>query len=141
MDRRPMITELRYIVGSSDWTEVLRYFCRRAAAEDRRFAMRMNLLRQEIADVCEYRRNLADELCSVRSVIVAVKAVELLNDTLMMDEAKMAQLLAVICLKSSEKELSLSFVETTTPATCSMTSRGGVPAEMINCCVSSLHVP
>ncbi|GKD48381.1 hypothetical protein Tco_1277357 [Tanacetum coccineum] len=73
MDRRPMITELRYIVGSSDWTEVLRYFCYRAAAEDRRFAMRMNLMRQEIADVCEYRRNLADELCSVRSVILKLE--------------------------------------------------------------------
>ncbi|GJX78230.1 hypothetical protein Tco_0325041 [Tanacetum coccineum] len=108
MDRRPMIIELRYIVGSSDWTEVLRYFCRRAAAEDRRFAMRMNLLRQEIADVCEYRRNLADELCSVRSVIVAVKAVELLNDTLMKDEAKMAQLRELerqLELRALEKEL------------------------------------
>nr|GEV55882.1 hypothetical protein [Tanacetum cinerariifolium] len=90
MDRRPMITELRYIIGSSDWTEVLRYFCRKAAVEDRKFAMRMNLLHQEITDVCEYRRNLADELCSIRSVITPVKAVELLNDTLLKDEAKMA---------------------------------------------------
>ncbi|GKE00305.1 hypothetical protein Tco_1388288, partial [Tanacetum coccineum] len=60
MDRRPMITELRSIVGSSYWTEVLRYFYRRAAVEDRGFAMRMNLLHEEITDVCEYRRNLAD---------------------------------------------------------------------------------
>ncbi|GKE42366.1 hypothetical protein Tco_1469650 [Tanacetum coccineum] len=108
MDRRPMITELRSIVGSSDWTEVLRYFCRRAAAEDRRFTMRMNLLREEIADVCEYRRNLADELCSVRSVIAPVKAAELLNDTLRKDEAKMAQLRELerqLELRALEKEL------------------------------------
>ncbi|GKB23747.1 hypothetical protein Tco_0863148 [Tanacetum coccineum] len=89
MDRRPMITELRSIVGSSDWTEVLRYFCHRVVAEDRRLAMRMNFLREDISDVCEYRRNLADELCSVRSVIAPVKASELLNDTLRKDEAKM----------------------------------------------------
>ncbi|GJY52963.1 hypothetical protein Tco_0444627 [Tanacetum coccineum] len=108
MDRGPMIN--RYIVGSSDWIEVLvlRYFCRKAAAEDRRFAMRMNLLCQEIANVCEYRRNLADELCSVRSVIVAVKVSELLNDTLMKDEAKMAQLRELerqLELRALEKEL------------------------------------
>ncbi|GKD49112.1 hypothetical protein Tco_1278088 [Tanacetum coccineum] len=108
MDRRPMITELRSIVGSSDWTEVLRYFYRRAAAEDRGFAMRMNLLREEIADVCEYRRNLADELCSVRNVIAPVKAAELLNDTLTKDEAKMAQLRELerqLELRALEKEL------------------------------------
>ncbi|GJX25373.1 hypothetical protein Tco_0231669 [Tanacetum coccineum] len=114
MDRRPMITELRSIVGSFDWTKVLRYFCRRAAAEDRRFAMEMNLLREEIADVCEYRRNLADELCSVRSVIAPVKAVELLNDTLSKDEAKMAQLRELerqLELRALEKELIAHFTE------------------------------
>ncbi|GJZ57101.1 hypothetical protein Tco_0612595 [Tanacetum coccineum] len=113
MDRGPMIN--RYIVGSSDWIEVLRYFCHRAAAEDRRFAMRMNLLRQEIVDVCEYKRNLADELCSVRSVIAPIKAVELLNDTLMKDEAKMAQLsiarfTEVDLALGAGEVLSLSFV-------------------------------
>ncbi|GJY57887.1 hypothetical protein Tco_0457779 [Tanacetum coccineum] len=105
MDRRPMITELRSIVGSSDWTEVLRYFYRRGAAEDRGFAMRMNLLREEIADVCEYRRNIADELCSVRNVIALVKSVELLNDTLTKDEAKTAQ------LRELERQLELRALE------------------------------
>ncbi|GJT39689.1 hypothetical protein Tco_0939554 [Tanacetum coccineum] len=108
MDRRPMITELCSIVGSFDWTEVLRYFCRRATAEDRRFAMQMNLLREEIVDVCEYRRNLVDEFCSVRSIIAFVKAVELLNDTLRKDEAKMAQLRELerqLELRALEKEL------------------------------------
>ncbi|GKC34281.1 hypothetical protein Tco_1046665 [Tanacetum coccineum] len=76
-----------------------------AAAEDRRFAMRMNLLRREIVDVCEYKRNLADELCSVRSVIAPVKAAELLNDTLMKDEAKMAQ------LRELERQLELRALE------------------------------
>nr|GEV12931.1 hypothetical protein [Tanacetum cinerariifolium] len=106
--RRPMITELRSIVGSSDWTEVLRYFCRMAAAEDRRFAMQMNLVRQEVADVCEYKRNLSDELCSVKSVIAPMKAYELLNDTLRKDEAKMAQLRELerqLELRALEKEL------------------------------------
>nr|GEU81374.1 hypothetical protein [Tanacetum cinerariifolium] len=77
MDRRPMITELRSIVGLSDWTEVL-------------------------------RRNLVDELCSVRSVIAHVKVVELLNDNLTKDEAKMAQLRELerqLELRALEKEL------------------------------------
>ncbi|GJT98936.1 hypothetical protein Tco_1094454 [Tanacetum coccineum] len=47
-----------------------------AAAEDRGFAMRMNLMRKEIADVYEYRRNLVDELCTVRNVIAPIKAAE-----------------------------------------------------------------
>nr|GEW79947.1 hypothetical protein [Tanacetum cinerariifolium] len=97
--------ELRSIVGSSDWTKVLRYFCRRAATEDRGFAMRINLLREEIADVCEYKRNLADELCSVRSVIAPVKAADMLNDSLTKDEAKMAQ------LRELERQLELRALE------------------------------
>nr|GEX00345.1 hypothetical protein [Tanacetum cinerariifolium] len=96
--------------GFLEWhcTEVLRYFCHKAATEDRKFAMRMNLLRQEIADVCEYRRNLADELCSIRSVIALVNAVELLNDTLLKDGAKMEQLCELerqLELRALEKEL------------------------------------
>nr|GEU95172.1 hypothetical protein [Tanacetum cinerariifolium] len=102
---RPMIAELRSIVGSSDWTKVLRYFCRKAATEDRGFAMRINLLREEIADVCEYMRNLADELCSVRSVIAPVKAADMLNDSLTKDEAKMAQ------LRELERQLELRTLE------------------------------
>ncbi|GKA52789.1 hypothetical protein Tco_0746104 [Tanacetum coccineum] len=78
------------------------------AAEDRRFAMRMNFLREEIADVCKYRRNLINELCSVRSVIAPVKAAELLNDSLTKDEVKMAQLLELerqLELRALKKEL------------------------------------
>nr|GFA93474.1 hypothetical protein [Tanacetum cinerariifolium] len=74
MDQRPMITELRSIVGLSDWTEVLSYFCLKATAEDRRFPMQNNMMRGEMADVCEYRRNLVDELRSVRSVIAHGRA-------------------------------------------------------------------
>ncbi|GJS83380.1 hypothetical protein Tco_0749921 [Tanacetum coccineum] len=59
-----LITELFVpLFLSSELPEVLRYLC--------------------------HRRNLADELCSVRSVIAPVKASELLNDTLRKDEAKM----------------------------------------------------
>ncbi|GKC54818.1 hypothetical protein Tco_1077563, partial [Tanacetum coccineum] len=65
-------------------------------------------MREEIIDVCKYRRNLANELCSVRNVIAPVKAVELLNDTLTKDEAKMAQLRELerqLELRALEKEL------------------------------------
>nr|GEX16926.1 hypothetical protein [Tanacetum cinerariifolium] len=108
MDRRPMIIVIHSIVGSSDWTEVLRYFCHKAAAEDRRFSMQMNFCVRRLADVCEYRINLANELCSVRSVIAPVKAAKLLNDTLRKDEAKMAQLRELerqLELRALEKEL------------------------------------
>ncbi|GKE67405.1 hypothetical protein Tco_1521566, partial [Tanacetum coccineum] len=89
-----------------------------AAAEDRGFAMRMNFMREEIADVCKYRRNLADELCSVRNVIAPVKAAELLNDTLTKDEAKMAQLRELerqLELRALEKELFIQKVVRNVP--------------------------
>ncbi|GKD16843.1 hypothetical protein Tco_1206001, partial [Tanacetum coccineum] len=41
-------TELRYKADSSDWTDVLSYFCREAADEDRRIVTKLNRLREEI---------------------------------------------------------------------------------------------
>ncbi|GJQ96572.1 hypothetical protein Tco_0007711 [Tanacetum coccineum] len=61
-----------------------------AAAKDRRFVMQINMLRGEIADVCKYRRNLVDELRSVRIIIAPGKVAEFLSDTLRKDDAEMA---------------------------------------------------
>nr|GEY48602.1 hypothetical protein [Tanacetum cinerariifolium] len=60
--RRLLITKFRYKADSSDWTDVLTYFCREAADEDRRIATELNRLREEILIVYEKRRNFADEL-------------------------------------------------------------------------------
>nr|GEV33194.1 reverse transcriptase domain-containing protein [Tanacetum cinerariifolium] len=84
------IRRLRRNGGGLDWTEVLSYFCLKATAEDRRFPMQNNMMRGEMADVCEYRRNLVDELRSVRSVIAHGRAVEFLSETLRKDDAEMA---------------------------------------------------
>ncbi|GJU57547.1 hypothetical protein Tco_1235313 [Tanacetum coccineum] len=108
MDRRPVITELRYNADSSDWTDVLNCFCRKAAAEDRRFATKLHMLREEMANVCEKIRNLAVELSSMRGIIVTGKAAEFVLDTVGKDEAEMAQLRELerqMELRALEKEL------------------------------------
>nr|GEW02735.1 hypothetical protein [Tanacetum cinerariifolium] len=92
MDRPPLITELRYKVDLSDWTDVLSYFCREATDEDKRIATKLNRLREEILIVYEKRRNLADELRSIRGIVVVVKATEFVTDTLRKDNAWVAQL-------------------------------------------------
>ncbi|GJR77287.1 hypothetical protein Tco_0089652 [Tanacetum coccineum] len=78
MDRRPLITELRSNVGSSDWTNVLSYFCQKVATEDR------------------------------RGIISPGKAAEFLKDTLRKDDVEMAQLRELerqMELRALEKEL------------------------------------
>nr|GEV20409.1 hypothetical protein [Tanacetum cinerariifolium] len=89
---RPLITDLHCNADSSDWTDVLSYFCQKAAAEDRRFTTNLNTLREEMENVCEKRRNLAYELRSDKGIIVAGKAAEFVTDTLRKDNGEMAQL-------------------------------------------------
>ncbi|GKB08085.1 hypothetical protein Tco_0836369 [Tanacetum coccineum] len=62
MNMQPMITELRYSAQTSDWIDVLCYYCRRAASIDRKFARQINRLRGEMAVACENRMTLVEEL-------------------------------------------------------------------------------
>nr|GEX06195.1 hypothetical protein [Tanacetum cinerariifolium] len=106
--RRPVITELRYNAESSDWTDVLSCFCQKAATEDRRFATQLHMLREEMANVCEKRRNFVIELSSMRRIIVTGKATEFVFDIVGKDEAEMAQLHELerqMELRALEKEL------------------------------------
>nr|GEV65743.1 putative reverse transcriptase domain-containing protein [Tanacetum cinerariifolium] len=102
VDRRPLITKLRCNAASLDSTDVLSYFCRKAVGEDRRFATKLNTLREEMANVSEKRMNLAYELRSVKGIIVARKAAEFVTGTLRNDNAEMAQLHE---LKSCHREI------------------------------------
>nr|GEU69046.1 retrovirus-related Pol polyprotein from transposon TNT 1-94 [Tanacetum cinerariifolium] len=61
-----------------------------ATTEDKRFATKLNTLREEMENVYEKRRNLAYELSSVKGIIIAGKAVEFVTDTLRKDDAMMA---------------------------------------------------
>nr|GFB82033.1 hypothetical protein [Tanacetum cinerariifolium] len=70
MDRRPLITKLRYKADSSDWPDVLTYFCREAADEDRNIATKLNRLREEMLIIYKKKRNLVDELRSIRGIVV-----------------------------------------------------------------------
>nr|GEZ63571.1 hypothetical protein [Tanacetum cinerariifolium] len=65
------------------------------------------MMREEIADVCEYWRNFVNELHSVRSIIAPGKVVEFLSDTLRKDDAEMAlrELEMQMELRTLEKEL------------------------------------
>nr|GEZ07706.1 hypothetical protein [Tanacetum cinerariifolium] len=74
MDRRSLIMELRYKVDSSDWPDVLTYFCREAADENRNIATKLNRLCEEMLIIYEKRRNLVDELRSIRGIVVVQKA-------------------------------------------------------------------
>ncbi|GJZ60693.1 hypothetical protein Tco_0616509 [Tanacetum coccineum] len=85
-----MITELRYKADSSDWTDILSYLCREAADEDKRIATKLNRLREEILIIYEKRRNLTDELRSIRGIVVVGKATESVTDTLRNDNAQVA---------------------------------------------------
>ncbi|GJR36748.1 hypothetical protein Tco_1212432 [Tanacetum coccineum] len=79
-----------------------------AAAEDRRFATQLNMLRREMANIYEKRRNLAYELRSFRGIIAPGKAVDFLNNTLRKDDAEMTQLCELerqIELRALKKEL------------------------------------
>nr|GEZ40076.1 hypothetical protein [Tanacetum cinerariifolium] len=73
-----------------DWTNVLSYFYRNDMAEDIRFTTKINMMRGEMADVCEKRINLSNEMRSLRGIIAPEKAVEFLKDTLRKNDAEMA---------------------------------------------------
>ncbi|GJR91987.1 hypothetical protein Tco_0215998 [Tanacetum coccineum] len=105
---RSLITELRYKADSSDWNDVLTYFCREAAYEDRKIATKLNRLREEMLIICEKRRNLMDELRSIKGIVVVEKAVEFVTDTVRKDNAQVAQLHGVesqMEFRALEKEL------------------------------------
>ncbi|GJT34757.1 hypothetical protein Tco_0925176 [Tanacetum coccineum] len=109
MDRRPLITELRYKADSSDWIDVLSYFCQEAADEDRRIATKLNRLRKEILVICEKRRNLTDKLRSIRGIVLVGKSAEFVTDTLRKDNVRFCDWCKLCCVYTKRKAvLSLS---------------------------------
>nr|GEU51979.1 hypothetical protein [Tanacetum cinerariifolium] len=105
MDRRSLITELRYKAVSSNWTDVLSYFCREAADEDRRIATKLNRLREEILIVCEKRRNHTDELRSIRGIVVVGKATEFVTDKYNAQVAQLREVESRMEFRAFEKEI------------------------------------
>ncbi|GKD04700.1 hypothetical protein Tco_1179674 [Tanacetum coccineum] len=81
MDRHPLISELRYKADSWVWNDVLIYFCREAAEEDRQIATKLNRLCEELLVLCEKRRNIAHELRIFRSIVVISKASEFVAES------------------------------------------------------------
>ncbi|GKC63429.1 hypothetical protein Tco_1096027 [Tanacetum coccineum] len=112
MDKRPLIIELRYKADSSDWCDVLTYLCREAADEDRSFTTKLNRLREEMLIICEKRRNIADELRSVRGIVVVQKAAEFVAETVRKDNLQAAQLREIerqMESRALEKELHVGY--------------------------------
>nr|GEX27490.1 hypothetical protein [Tanacetum cinerariifolium] len=64
------------------------FYCRKAAAEDRKFAR----LREEMIDAYEKRMYFVEELESVVGVIAPAKAAEFSNETHVKDDAKLGHL-------------------------------------------------
>nr|GEX33271.1 reverse transcriptase domain-containing protein [Tanacetum cinerariifolium] len=90
--RQPLVTELCYKADSSHWGDVLTYFCREAADEDRTIATKLNRLREEMLVICEKRRNLANELRSIRGIVVVEKDAKFVVDTIRKDNDQVAWL-------------------------------------------------
>ncbi|GJV76912.1 hypothetical protein Tco_1508496 [Tanacetum coccineum] len=112
MDRRLLITKLRHKADSSDWCDVLTYFCREAADEDRSIATKLNRLREEMLIIYEKRRNIANELRSVRGIVVVQKAAEFVADTVRKDNLQVAQLREIesqMEFRALEKELHVGY--------------------------------
>nr|GEU81831.1 hypothetical protein [Tanacetum cinerariifolium] len=60
--------------------------------EDKRIATKLNRLREEMLVVCEKRRNLVDELRSIREIVVVGEAAEFVSDNVRKDNAQVEQL-------------------------------------------------
>nr|GEV50548.1 hypothetical protein [Tanacetum cinerariifolium] len=105
MDRHPLITELRYKADSSDWSDVLVFFAGK-------------LLREEMLVIREKRRNLVDELRSIRWIVVVKKAAEFVIYTIRKDNAQIEQLREIesqMEFRALKKEFHLQNVMGTIP--------------------------
>ncbi|GKC68427.1 hypothetical protein Tco_1101025 [Tanacetum coccineum] len=108
MDRHPLISELRYKADSWDWNDVLIYFCREAAEEDKQIATKLNRLREELLVLCEKRRNIAHVLRTFRSIVVVSKAAEFMAESVRKANDQAAQVREVetqIEVTGLEKEM------------------------------------
>ncbi|GKC93216.1 hypothetical protein Tco_1158658 [Tanacetum coccineum] len=72
--------ELKEIFGTTDWVDMMVQYCRRAAAEDREFGRRINLLREQVMAVFEDRRDFVEEIETVRKVIAPQKTAQMLSE-------------------------------------------------------------
>nr|GFD57244.1 hypothetical protein [Tanacetum cinerariifolium] len=76
--------------------------------EDIKIATKLNRLREEMLIIREKKRNLVDELRSIRGIIVVEKATEFVVDTMRKDNDQVAQLCEVesqMEFRALEKEL------------------------------------
>ncbi|GKB83789.1 hypothetical protein Tco_0950684 [Tanacetum coccineum] len=106
--KHPLIIELRYKADSSEWSDVLVFFCREVADEDIKIATKLNRLREEMLVIREKRSNLVDELRSIRGIVVVGKAAEFVSETVRKDNAQIEQLRGVeskMEVRALEKEL------------------------------------
>ncbi|GKD77259.1 hypothetical protein Tco_1339880 [Tanacetum coccineum] len=99
---------LREAVKTSDWVDMLVFYYRKTAVEDRKFARQISRLREEMVAAYEKRMYFFEELESVVRIIVPAKATEFLNETQMKDNVKLGHLHDLerqTKLRAIEKEL------------------------------------
>ncbi|GJX57129.1 hypothetical protein Tco_0287026 [Tanacetum coccineum] len=78
------------------------------AYEDRTITTKLNRLCEEMLVICEKRRNLANELRSIRGIVIIEKAAEFMVDIIRKDNDQVARLREVECqmeFRALEKEL------------------------------------
>ncbi|GKF17618.1 hypothetical protein Tco_0062536, partial [Tanacetum coccineum] len=77
--------------GSSDWSDMLIFYCRRSATEDREFACRINTLRGELTVSYQERVYFVQLLETVKRVISPRKMAEFLNEVQLKDDQRLTQ--------------------------------------------------
>ncbi|GKA01015.1 hypothetical protein Tco_0673680 [Tanacetum coccineum] len=80
------------VVGSQKWLDMMVFYCRRSADEDREFARQMNRLRGEMICACEERVAFVQDLESLSGVIATTKTTDFLNETMIKDDRRIIQL-------------------------------------------------
>ncbi|GJT92834.1 hypothetical protein Tco_1081679 [Tanacetum coccineum] len=98
---------------SSDWNDVLVFFAGKLD-EDRMIVTKLNRLREEILVICKKRRNLVDELRSIKGIVVVRKAAKFLSDIVSKDNAQVEQLREIesqMECRALEKELHVQKIE------------------------------
>ncbi|GKE28150.1 hypothetical protein Tco_1443534 [Tanacetum coccineum] len=94
--------------GSSDWSDMFIFYCLMSAAEDRKFARQINMLRCELSVACQEMGYLIQKLETVKRVITPMKMTEFLNQVKLKDDQRLAQLENLkreTKLRAFEKEL------------------------------------
>ncbi|GJV08699.1 hypothetical protein Tco_1346355 [Tanacetum coccineum] len=92
MTSLPKCGALRDAVGGWEWVDIMVLFCKRSAAEDRKFFRRISELLQEMVVAYDDKVDFIRELEAMPSIDAVVKTAEFLNENLRKDDKRLRKL-------------------------------------------------